>query len=135
MPPGGICLRLVGMIRVSRQQDVTIVELGPSYESLDRGVIAEIGEVLLSEATQVDPPRMVLDLSETSYIGSAFVELLVRAWKRLAERGGTMVLCGLRPFCTEVLHVTRLDRLWQAFPTRDLAVAAVKGSPGQPAPS
>ena len=123
------------MIRVSRQQDVTIVELGPSYESLDKGAIAEMGDVLLNQATEAEPPRMVLDLSETNYIGSAFVELLVRVWKRLTQRGGTMALCGLRPFCTEVLRVTRLDRLWNAFPTRDQAVAAVRQIPGQPAAS
>jgi len=113
------------MIRISRQQDVTVVELGPNYQSLDAGVLEEVTAVLLTEATKAEPPRMVLDLSATSYVGSAFIELLVRAWKRLTERGGTMVLCGLRPSCAEVLRVTRLDRLWKAFPTRDQAVAAL----------
>ncbi|MHC4177758.1 MAG: STAS domain-containing protein [Planctomycetota bacterium] len=123
------------MSQVSRQQDVTIIELGPSYESLDQPVLGEISRVLLSEASRADPPRVVLDLSGTNYIGSAFVELLVRVWKRLTQRGGTMVLCGLRPFCVEVLRATRLDRLWKAFPTRDQAVAAMRESPGHQAPS
>jgi len=123
------------MIRISRQQDVTVVELGPSYQSLDAGVLQDVTGVLLTEATRADPPRMVLDLSATSYLGSAFIELLVRAWKRLTERGGTMVLCGLRPYCAEVLRVTRLDHLWKTFPTRDQAVAALGKAPGQPASS
>ncbi len=131
MPPARLRPRLIPMIRVSRQQDVTVIELGPSYESLDERVLGEIGGVLLSEATKADPPRVVLDLSGTGYIGTAFIELLVRAWKRLTQRGGTMVLCGLRPFCADVLRVTRLDQLWKAFPTRDQAVATLGENAGQ----
>jgi anti-anti-sigma factor len=123
------------MIRVSRREDVTVIELGPSYQSLDVCVLEDVAGVLLTEATRADPPRMVLDLSATSYIGSAFVELLVRAWKRLAERGGTLVLCGLRPLCAEVLRVTRLDHLWKAFPTQDQAVATLGNTSGQRASS
>ena len=126
MSPGGIWIRLGIMIRVSRQGDVTVIELGSSYESLDDRVLGEIRGVLLSQAMESDPPRMVLDLSGTDYIGSAFIELLVRVWKRLTERDGTMVLCGLRSFCAEVLHVTGLDGLWKSFPTQDQAVAALR---------
>ena len=114
------------MIRVSRQGDVTVIELGSSYESLDDRVLGEIRGVLLGEAMESEPPRMVLDLSGTDYIGSAFIELLVRVWKRLTERGGAMVLCGLRSFCAEVLRVTGLDGLWKSFPTQDQAVAALR---------
>ena len=119
------------MIRVYREQDVTIVELGPSYESLDECALEEISGVLLTKATTADPPRMVVDLSETSYIGSAFIELLIRVWKRLTQRGGTMALCGLRPFCAKVLRVTRLDHLWRTFPTQNQAVAVLREDPGQ----
>ncbi len=135
MSADGICPRLIDMIQVSRQRDVTIVELGPSYESLDDRVLEEIRGALLSEASRADPPLMVLDLSGTDYIGSAFMELLVRVWKRLTERGGAMVLCGLRPFCAEVLRVTGLDRLWRVFPTQDQAVTTIKEDPRKPAPS
>lgn len=123
------------MIRVTRQQDVTVIELGPGYETLDGDALGELRRSLLTEATTADPPKMVVDLSQTRYIGSAFLELLVRAWKRLRQRGGTMALCGLRPFCTEVLHVTRLDQLWRAFPTRDEAVAALGENRGPPGSS
>jgi len=112
------------MIRLVRQDDVTIIELGPSYESLDDETLEEIGGLLLTEATVADPPRVVLDLSRTTYLGSTFIELLVRAWKRLRERGGTLVLCGLQPYCQEVLHVSRMDTLFEILPTRDRAVAA-----------
>jgi len=112
------------MLGVIRQGDVTIIELGPSYESLDEDTLEEIGGLLLTEATVADPPRVVLDLSRTTYLGSTFIELLVRAWKRLRERGGTLVLCGLQPYCQEVLQISRLDTLFEILPTRDQAAAS-----------
>jgi anti-anti-sigma factor len=111
------------MNRVIDQRGVTVIELGPRYESLDQAALMEFGGLLLSEATHAEPPRLVLDLRQTAYIGSSFIELLVRAWKRLKSRNGTMVLCGVQPFCAEVLETTRLDNLWPIHTTRGEALA------------
>lgn len=124
--PSGL-LRLTGMNRVSRDSNVTVIELGPSYDSLNEAALAESGGVLLGEAVHAEPPRLLLDLSGTQFIGSRFIELLVRTWKRLRERGGTMALCGVQPFCGEVLHTTKLDTLWNSYPTRADGVTALAG--------
>jgi len=89
--------------------------------------LAESGKVLLAEAVRAEPPRLLLDLSGTELIGSRFVELLVQTWKRLRQRGGIMALCGVQPFCSEVLRTTKLDTLWNSYPTRDDGVAALSG--------
>lgn len=109
------------MIQLTRYPNLTVVELEDSYNSLDEQALDELGGLLLMEATLIDPPYMVVDLSKTDYIGSLFIEILVRAWKRLAERGGHLALCGLHPFCAEVLRISRLDTLWPFFP--DVATA------------
>lgn len=114
------------MSNVIRQSGVTVVQLGPEYESLDDEAVREFGELLLTEATHADPPRLVIDLSETDYISSSFLEVLVRAWKRIKQRGGVMVLCAVQDFCVEVLQITRLNSLWPRYPTREDAVNALK---------
>jgi anti-anti-sigma factor len=111
-----------------REQDVTILQLDASYASLDDVSLEKLGEVLLSEATYAEPPRLLLDLSRTQFIGSRFIELLVRAWKRLKMRGGSMALCGVQPFCAEVLRVARLDTLWTSYATRGEAIVALSTS-------
>jgi anti-sigma B factor antagonist len=113
------------MSRITRQRGVTIIEAGPSYDSLDEEGLAEFGGALLDEAAHAEPPRLILDLTQTRRIGSRFIELLVRAWKRVKQRGGQMVLCGLHPYCIEVLQVTHLDTLWPTYPTQDEAAAAL----------
>ena len=113
------------MSRSFRERDVTIIEFGEDYDSLDYQTLEQIGELLLSEATHADPPKLILDLSETQFIGSSFIELLIRTWKRLKERGGTMVLCGVQSFCTEVLQITQLTTIWKIYPSRTEALDAV----------
>ena len=112
-------------MKIVRQQDVTVIALESSYQSLDEDMLEEVGGLLLTHATTADPPLVVLDLSQTGFFGSTFIELLVRAWKRLKERGGQLALCGLQPFCAEVMQITQLDSLWGNYPTREAAVASI----------
>lgn len=113
------------MSRITQSQGVTIIEPGASYDSLDERSLEEFGEVLLAEATYADPPRLLLDLSRTAFIGSSFIELLVQAWKRLKHRRGDMALCALQPFCAEVLRIARLDTIWPIYASQRDALAAM----------
>jgi len=115
------------MVSVTREHDVTILQLDASYASLDDKPLEELGEVLLSEASFAVPPRLLLDMSPTLFIGSRFIELLVRAWKRIRTRDGSLALCGVQQLCGDVLRVSRLDTLWPEYPTRSEAVTAMAG--------
>ncbi|MDY0167885.1 MAG: STAS domain-containing protein [Thermoguttaceae bacterium] len=113
------------MITLARQNEVTVIELGPAYDSLDDAALDELGSLLLTKAATAEPPYLVLDLSKTDFVGSLFIELLVRAWKRLSERGGAFALCCVHPFCEEVLKITHLNTLWESFPNRGSAVESL----------
>lgn len=113
------------MTAVVKQQNVTIVSLDPEYDSLDEATMQAFANELLQTAGTIDPPRMVLDFSNTTFLGSRFIEVIVRAWKRICERKGELALCNLDPFCAEVLDRTHLNRLWRFFPSREEAVAAL----------
>jgi anti-anti-sigma factor len=115
------------MHKVLHERSVTIVELGLRYDSLDDASLQEFAGQFLHEAEQADPPCVLLDLSQTDYIGSRFVEVLLRAWRRLKERGGTLALCGVQPFCLEVLKVTRLNQVWTVYPSLSAALDAMGG--------
>jgi len=113
------------MVRVIQEHDVTTICTGPSYAGLETQALQELGEVLLSEAAYADPPRLVIDMSETKFVGSSFIELLVRAWKRIQGRHGMMALCAVQPFCREVFGVSRLDTIWPIYANREEAVRAL----------
>jgi anti-sigma B factor antagonist len=113
--------------RVHEQDGVAVLDFGPDKHSLDESTLQEVQDRVL-EASNVDPPLLVVDLSHVDFFGSSFIELLYRVWSRLNSRGGHFALCGLSPYCREVIEVTRLDQLWPIYPSVDEAVAGVKAA-------
>ncbi len=115
------------MERTLQQDDVTIIELDERYDSLDEESLEGLGEALLEAASGSPAPALLLDLSKTRFIGSRFIGLLVRVWKRVQDHQGRMGLCCVPPFCREALITTRLyDTLWAIYETREEAIAAMK---------
>lgn len=105
---------------------VTVIALGPKYKIIDEHALdGGLGDSLIEIAVEADPPVVVLDLSQTQFFGSSFIEVLFRVWNRLQGRSGRFAICGLTPHCLDVLKITHLDTLWPLMPTRDEAVAAV----------
>ncbi|HVU89932.1 MAG TPA: STAS domain-containing protein [Pirellulales bacterium] len=114
------------MAQVERCDDVTVIHLDAAYEALDQAKFEAAQQLLLGHAQTAEPPLVVLDLSQTAYMGSAFIEVMFRAWKRVADRDGKLVLCGVQPLCKEVLHTTRLDSMVQSFANVDDAVQGLR---------
>lgn len=115
------------MGRVFQQDGVTIIELGERYDSLDEELLDRFGNALLESVSGTSPPALLLDLSNTRFIGSRFIGLLVRAWKRVQDRHGRMAICCIPQLCREALITTRLyDTLWAVYETREQAIAALR---------
>ena len=113
---------------ITKKNRVTVIALGPEYDSLDELGLDDLKDVMLDVSQTADPPLVVLDLSHTKFFGSAFIEILFRTWNRLNARdGGRFAISGLTEYCKEVIEVTHLNRLWEFFDTCDDAIAALSG--------
>lgn len=106
---------------------VTLIGLGSVYKSVDEKVLeGGLRMMLLAAIDRADPPLIVLDLSQTTFFGSSFIELLFRIWNRVkAKPSGDFAICGVTSYCQEVLNVAHLDTLWQIYGTRNEAVEAL----------
>jgi anti-sigma B factor antagonist len=67
--------------------------------------------VLLEKAMD-DRHRLVIDLSDTTFIGATGVTLLVQAWRQLGRRRGAVVLRSPQPQARKVFEITGIDRLF-----------------------
>ncbi len=114
------------MAKVSRQEGVTIVEIDAQYDSLDVARLNEFGDQLLTAVAAADPPKVLLDMGRTTFIGSNFLGLLIRAWKRLRDRKGELALCCVNEVCGEVLRASKLDMIWQVYSDRETAVTNLR---------
>ncbi|HEY7002283.1 MAG TPA: STAS domain-containing protein [Candidatus Udaeobacter sp.] len=70
------------------------------------------------------PERMVIDLSDVSYIDSAGLAALIQAMQKVEAYGGKFRLAGLQETVRSIFEISRLDQVFQIFPDTDAALAA-----------
>jgi anti-sigma B factor antagonist len=58
----------------------------------------------------------LLDLERVHAIDSAGLAALVRFYKEIRTRGGTMALCALQNDARAIFHLTRLDTIFTILP-------------------
>lgn len=103
--------------------------------NLHEAEISEETQELLKVINHVGPTNLVIDLQSGTYLGTAFLGATVRLWKRIGERGGRLALCNVAPQVFELLRITKLHTIWPIYSSRDEALHAVAGHPGEPRPS
>jgi anti-sigma B factor antagonist len=77
----------------------------------------------LSEMINKKPERLVVDLSEVSYIDSAGLAALIEAMQKVEGYGGKFMLAGLQETVRSIFEISRLDQVFQIFPDADAAFA------------
>ncbi|MCC9605997.1 STAS domain-containing protein [Blastopirellula sp. JC732] len=115
------------MVNIQRKRDVTVIEFGREYDSLDESNLGKTAQQLIEVAKHADPPLVVFDLSCTRFFGSYFIQFLIRTWKLVKKRNGRLVLAGLDDPCLGVLRRSKIDSLWERFPSVDAAVTDLVG--------
>jgi anti-sigma B factor antagonist len=77
----------------------------------------------LNEMINKKPKRMVVDLSEVSYIDSAGLAALIEAMQKVEGYGGKFLLAGLQETVRSIFEISRLDQVFRIFPDADAALA------------
>ena len=112
-------------------------EFGLSEEPLGeaRHVVAVRGEIdlftapelkkTLQEAIENGATRVVVDLSETTFLDSTALGVLIGAVKRLRSRDGSLVIVNTDTNIAKTFEITGLDQIFTILGTRDAAVEAL----------
>lgn len=69
--------------------------------------------------------RLVIDLTQTRFLDSTALGVLIGAVKRLRPLDGRMAIVNTEPSTAKTFQITGLDRIFTIVATRDEAVAAV----------
>ncbi len=107
---------------LTKQQNVTVISINTHFRALDELHVVDVNNQLVELVQQLEPPFVVIDLSEVTFFGSSFLEVLFRLWNQIQKRDGELSLCGLQEHCAEVVHISHLDRLWKQFDNCEEAV-------------
>jgi anti-anti-sigma factor len=68
--------------------------------------------------------RIVVDLVDCEFIDSTFLGALVVSLKKITALGGDLKLVGFQPNVRSMFELTRMYRVFEAFETREEAVAS-----------
>ena len=77
--------------------------------------------------------QVVVDFTNTTFIDSTTLGVLVGGVKRLRTNDGQLALVCSDRNITKIFEITGLDRVFTIYPTRDEAVANVKATEQPPA--
>ena len=77
----------------------------------------------LNAMIEKKPRRLVVDLSDVTYIDSAGLAALIEAMQKVEGYGGKFLLAGLQETVRSIFEISRLDQVFQIFPDVRAAVA------------
>ncbi len=101
----------------------------------ERHVLAVRGEIdlftapelkqVLAESIEAGRVRIVVDLTETTFLDSTALGVLIGAVKRLRSRDGALAIVNIDENIAKTFEITGLDQIFTIVPTREEAVDAV----------
>jgi anti-sigma B factor antagonist len=107
----------------------------------DRHVVAVRGEIdlftapelkqKLTDAIEGGKSRIVVDLSETTFLDSTALGVLIGAVKRLRSREGALVIVNVDQNIAKTFEITGLDQIFTILGTRDKAISALDAAGAQ----
>jgi anti-sigma B factor antagonist len=110
-------------VAVQNQKDISIVQF-TNNRILDEGNIADIGSTLKVLIEEKDHPKLLLDFSTVDHLSSAALGMLINANNSIKQRNGQLRLTNIKPQIYEVFVITKLNKLFRIYPSREEALAS-----------
>jgi anti-anti-sigma factor len=101
------------------------ITLLPELNDKQWADIERVGTEIVDRISAAPTPKVLVDLTPLSYMGSAMVALIVRLYKTVNSRGGKMVVVNQHELVFEVLKLAGLTKLWTIVPNRQEAFTSL----------
>jgi len=103
--------------------DVLIVR--PLEKRIDASAATEF-KLKLGEWIDSGNRRIVLNLSEVDFIDSSGLGAIISGFKRIGG-DGRLVICAVKESVMSLFRLTRMNRVFDIFPSEDEALRALSG--------
>ncbi len=104
----------------------------------ERHVLAVRGEIdlftapelkqVLAESIEAGRVRIIVDLTDTTFLDSTALGVLIGAVKRLRSRDGALAIVNVDENISKTFEITGLDQIFTILPTREEAIEAVSAA-------
>jgi anti-sigma B factor antagonist len=103
--------------------DVNVLELAGRFDTNTAPPVA----AWLDQVTSTPGARVLVNLTNTTFVDSTALATLVQALKRCHQVKGDLFLCGMRRPVYMIFELTRLDKAFSIFVDEDHAMKAFTG--------
>ena len=110
-------------IIVERENDTAVFKVPGRIDSANA---LEFQEDLRNSIQETDRV-VILDFSGLSYISSAGLRVILMITKEIVRRGANLAICSLSELVQEIFQVSGFDKIITVRPSREEAVAALRG--------
>jgi anti-sigma B factor antagonist len=109
-------------VQLRQSGTVTVVDLSGKVTlgQGDEALLARVSELLEVAGTK----RLLINLDQVPYMDSAGIGALVQCYKRAEEHDATLKLLNPRRRVYDLLHVVKLDSVFQCFTDEQQAIAS-----------
>ena len=83
-------------------------------------------ETMLKDIVEKGTRKIVCDLSQTEYIASAGLRLLLSVTKNLKRLDGQLILCSLGPYVKEVFDTAGFTQLFKMYRSAEEALSSLQ---------
>ncbi|HTP97030.1 MAG TPA: anti-sigma factor antagonist [Burkholderiales bacterium] len=111
-------------VNISREQEVTIVEVSGRVDSSNAGALRE----RLTGIIGGGGSALLVDLQRVDYMTSAGFWSLLAAARLLEANLGRLVLCGIKGEVERLFDLTTFSEVFAIYPDRKRALAAIRGA-------
>ena len=95
----------------------------PLHGEIDLNVSPQLASTF-NEMVRSKPPRIVVDLTNVTYIDSSGLAVLIVGMQQVKEYGGKFALVGLQSDVQSILETAQLDQFFATYPHVDAALEA-----------
>lgn len=89
---------------------------------LESQTIDQIGTELTTLIDQANSSKLVVDFSNVEHLSSSVLGMLLTIDKKIQQQKGQLKLSGIRASIQEVFKITRLDQVFDIYPTLEEAI-------------
>jgi anti-anti-sigma factor len=102
--------------------DICVAEIVPRFDAYTANDV----EAALRNQIAKGTKKLLIDFSQTEYIASAGLRVLLSAAKSLQKCGGHIALYSMKPQVHEVFEVSGFTQIFNIYATQQEALASLK---------
>ena len=109
-------------LEIQTQGDVTIVVLVHRFDAYSSNDIELALKDLISKGTR----KLLCDFSQTDYVASAGLRVLLSVAKNLQKLGGQIALSSMKPYVHEIFEISGFTQIFKIFDSQKEALQSLK---------